>query len=398
MSTLLQPAYPYVNVRIDTSALVPIARRNPGVVAVVGNAEAGASAPADAPVEVTDHTSVMAQFANGTAANPLTQSLDLVLAQDPRPSKIYGVRTGTTDDYAAALAGLDAADDVTFVCLAGETTVGAATAGATPATGLMALKEHVEQASAAGDKRMAVAMIDPAIARSPTYVDDVLADAGYGKLRSSDGRMVLIAARGATLDPTNPAAVADAAAAAMGAMAGYPPGTSVVLKQVRGFTMPVTSQYPATEVTGLAGQGVIPLVDPALIPGSGLYLADGGVFSSDAARNYFDLVVLLDQMESTLRAGLLGAIGDSRITKAGLTSIRVRIEGIIQPFLDSGVIDSFSVSLPLLAILSLPEGSRDAADQARVVTARQTRQVDAIVLVEIAATIHQMNVTLVPHF
>ena len=40
MSTLVEPAYPYVERRIDTSGLVPAAQRNPGVVAVVGNAAA----------------------------------------------------------------------------------------------------------------------------------------------------------------------------------------------------------------------------------------------------------------------------------------------------------------------------------------------------------------------
>ena len=40
----------------------------------------------------------------------------------------------------------------------------------------------------------------------------------------------------------------------------------------------------------------------------------------------------------------------------------------------------------------------DAVDAARLVTARQTRRVDVTLLVEIAATIHQLNVTLQPHF
>jgi hypothetical protein len=239
-------------------------------------------------------------------------------------------------------------------------------------------------------------MIDPATARSATYVTDVLAAAG--PLRSDSGRMVLVAARGATLDPSSTTATADAAAAVMGTIAGYPPGTSVVLKQVRGFTMPVTSQYSPAEITGLAGQGAIPLVDPAMIPGSGLYLGDGGLFSSDAARNYVDLLTLLDQLEFTLRAGLIGAIGDTLITKAGLTAIRVRVEGIVGPFVAAGSIDSFSVVMPLLSILSVPENARSAADAARLVTARQTRQVDLTLLVEIAATVHQLDVVLKPHF
>jgi hypothetical protein len=397
MTTLLQPAFPYVDVVIDTSGLVPVSQRAPGVVAVVGNAAAAAAAPPGSPLEVTDHGTVMDLFASGTTANALTASLDLVLAQDPRPSKVYGVRTGTDDDYATALRGLEAADDVTFVSLANESSIGAATSGSTAATGLMALREHVQTMSNAGQKRMAVAMIDPSTAKSPSYVSDVLgASAG---LKSDDGRMILVAARGATTDPTaSPPPVADAAAAVMGTIAGYTPSTSVVLKQVRGLSMPVTSQYTPAEITGLAAEGVIPLVDPALIPGTGLYLADGGTFSADAARNYVDIVRVLDDLEFRLRAGLIGSVGTSRITKAGLTSVRARVEGILGPLQQAAVIDDFRVVVPLLAILSLPESARSSADDDQVATARQTRQVPVLVSVTYGPAVHRLNVTLAPKF
>lgn len=398
MTTLVQPAYPYINVIIDTSALVPAAQRSPGVVAVVGNAD-GATAPAATPHEVTSHDDVVSLFGSGTASNALVASLDLVLAQDPRPSKIYGVRTAAADDYAGALAGLEAADDVTFVCLAGVSTVGKPTSGSTAATALFALAEHVEQMSAAGNRRMAVAMIDPGIARSATYVDDVLAAANYGALKSDTGRMILIAARGATTDPTSTSGPpADAAAAAMGAIAGYSPNTSVALKQVRGFTMPVTGQYAPAEITGLSAAGAIPLIDPALIPGSGLYLADGGAFSTDPARNYVDIVRVLDDIEFRLRAGLIGAVGDSRITKPGLTSVRVRVEGILGPLQLGAVIDDFSVSIPLLAILSLPESARSSDDTAQIVAARASRQVSILVSITYGPAVHRLNVTLAPQF
>jgi hypothetical protein len=399
MATLIQPAFPYVNVTIDTSALVPVAQRSPGVVAVVGNADGSAAAPANTPLEVTDHDSIMELFAAGTTDNDLTRSLDLVLGQDPRPSKVYGVRTGTADDYATALAALDAADDVTFVSLAAETDVGSGSSGGTAATGLMALKEHVENASTDGNKRMAVAAIDPTIGRSPTYVGDVLASGSYGALKSDQGRMILIAARGATTDPTNAAAPpADAAAAAMGAIAGYAPSTSLVLKQVRGFTMPVTSQYTPSEIGALSGEGIIPLVDPALIPGTGLYFADGGAFSSDPARTYVDIGRVLDDAEFRLRAGLIGAVGDSRITKAGLTALRVRVEGILGPLQQAAVIDAFTVTIPLLGILSLPESARTTADESEVTKARSTRQVTVLVSITYGPAVHRLNVTLAPKF
>lgn len=398
MATLVQPAFPYVDVIIDTSALLPAAQRAPGVVAVVGNAT-GATAPAATPLVVTSHADAISLFGNGAAATPLTESLDLVLAQDPRPTKVYGVRTSAAGNYAAALAGLEAADDVTFVCLAGETTVGAATSGGTPATGLRALAEHVENSSSAGNRRVAVAMVDPKTAKSATYVETVLAENSYGALKSASGRMILVAARGATTDPTaNPAPVADAAAAVMGAIAGQSPATSVVLKQVRGFSIPVAQQYAPAEVTGLAGAGAIPLIDPALIPGTGLFMGDGGTFSTDATRNYVDIVRVLDDIEFRLRAGLVGTVGDARITKAGLTAVRVRVEGILGPLQLGAVIDDFSVTIPLLAILTLPENVRTTAEQALVVTARQTRQVEVLISITYGPAVHRLNVTLAPQF
>jgi hypothetical protein len=398
MATLVQPAFPYVDVVIDTSALTPTAQRSPGVVAVVGNAD-GATAPASTPLVVTDHAEAISLFGNGGAATTLTDSLDLVLAQDPRPAKIYGVRTPATGNYAAALAGLEAADDVTFVCLAGESKVGTATSGGTAATGLRALTEHVENMSSAGNRRMAVAMIDPTTARTATYVDTVLAGNSYGALKSATGRLILVAARGATTDTSVPSGpVADAAAAVMGAIAGQTPSTSVVLKQVRGFAIPVAQQYVPAEVTGLAGAGVIPLIDPALVPGTGLFMGDGGTFSGDATRNYVDIVRVLDDIEFRLRAGLIGTVGDARVTKAGLTAVRVRVEGILGPLQLGAVIDDFSVAIPLLSILALPENARSAAEQAQVVTARQTRQVPVLISITYGPAVHRLNVTLAPQF
>lgn len=384
MTTLLQPAFPFVSVVIDTSALLPVAQRAPGVVAVVGLADDAAATAANTPAVVTDHESVMAAFANGTTANALTESLDLVLQQEPTPSKVYGVRTSSGKDYAAALSALEAADDVTFVCLAGEYDVGVG--GATP-TNLQALLAHVEQLSAAGSKRIAVAAINPTVAKATDYATAQLA--AYNPVMSDDGRMVLIAARGADKDP---------AAAAMGAIAGYPPSTSVVLKQVRGFQLPVTSQFTPAEIGALSAAGAIPVIDPALIPGTGLYFADGGTFTSDATRCYVDVVRVLDDIEFRLRAGLIGTVGASRITKAGLTSIQLRVEGILGPLQRAAVIDGYTVSIPVLDILSLPENARSAAENSTVVTARSTRQVDVLLTITYGPAVHRLNVTLAPKF
>ena len=174
-------AYPFVSVVIDTSALQPVAQRSPGVIAIVGATTSG-GAVANAPTVVANLDDIAAAFG---ATSTLGKSLALALLQDPAPSKIYGVRVASNSaaDYTAALDTLLAADDIDFVALAQVSDTAL----------LVLLKEHVEQASAAGNKRLGVAMVDPTKAKSLTYVADVLATLHPSTgpdLLSTVGRMV----------------------------------------------------------------------------------------------------------------------------------------------------------------------------------------------------------------
>jgi hypothetical protein len=385
-------AFPFIEVRIDTSALTPIAERAPGVIAVVGktpNGAAGGTAQANVP-QVTDTAAqvedLFARVQAGVVTDTaLSRSLKTAMLQDPKPSKIYGVRVAGTD-YAAALSALEGADDVTFVSLAEEVSVGAQ-AGANPATDLQALKAHVERMSAEGQKRLGVAMIDPGRAKSATYVAD--AAGAVSALKSSSSRMVMIAARGVT---------GDAATAAMAAIAGYEPHISTVLKKVRGISMPLESQYGPTEIKGLSEQEMVPIIDPALIPGTGLHLAEGRTFTSDPSMLFIDQVRTIDAIEFALKAGLIGAIGDARITKAGMTLLKSRFDGILGPLLRRAVIDAYEVRIPVLDILSIPETARNAADNAEVAAARANRRVDVLVTITYGPVVHRLLVTLAPKF
>ena len=324
---------------------------------------------------------------DGTVAETaLYRSLATAFQQDPKPSKIYGVRVGS-DSYAAALAGVEAADDVTFVALAEESNVGAAASGSTPATNLRALKAHVENMSAQGQKRIGVAMVNPATAKSPTYVEDVatVVDA----LKSDSSRMVMVAARGAT---------GDVATAAMAAIAGYEPHISPVLKRLRGVSTPLAQQYGPSEIKGLSEREMIPVIDPALIPGTGLYMAEGRCFTSDTSLLYVDAVRTLDDIDFRLKAGLIGQVGDARITKAGMTQVKTRTEGILGPLKRRSVIADFEVRIPVLDVLSLPESTWTATDQAEVQTARQNRTVDMLVTITYGPAVHRLLVTLAPKF
>lgn len=387
-------AFPFIDVRIDTSALQPVAERSPGVIAVVGKTPAGANggtAAANTPFPVYTADSAAELFAKvnadgSVASTPLYQSLLLALQQDPKPSKIYGVRVAA-DNYAAALAGLEAADDVTFVSLANEVTLGTATAGGNAATGLMALKEHVETMSAQGQKRLGVAMVNPATAKSNTYVADV--KAAVANLKSDSSRMVVVAARGAA---------EDAATAAMSAIAGYAPHISLVLKKIRGISMPLEKQYSPAEIVGLSDEGIIPIIDPELIVGSSLHFSEGRCFTSDASMLYIDIVRTLDDIEFRLKAGLIGLVGDARITRAGMTRLKTQVAGILGPLKRNAVISDFSVDIPVLDALNIPESARTPTDTAIVTTARANRSVDLFVSITYGPAVHRLRVTLAPKF
>jgi|GEM_PF-2544780 Phage tail sheath protein. len=403
-------AYPFVRVQIDTSALTPIAQRAPNVIAIVGSAAAfqvnganipikplpagNASADPDIPFHVSNLDDAAALFGAVADGNlnrsPLYNALEMALLQDPGPSKVYGVAIGG-DGVGAALAALEGASDVTFVALAGE-------AGVAPLT---ALKNHVENMSAGGQKRLGVAMVDTTTAKSATYAADVAAT--YNDLKSGVGRMVLVAARGATRTDVLPNNTlvrypADVASAAMAAMAGYPPHVSVLMKKVRGFNIPVAQQYSPSEIIGLSEREIIPVIDPALIPGESLHFAEGCTFSTDAALGYVDIVRVLDDIDFRLKAGLIGQIGDTRITRSGMQLLKTQIESILDPLLRGAVIDAYDIRIPLLEILNVPEAARSPGDNALVAAARANRQVDARITVTYGPAIHRLELVLAPKF
>jgi hypothetical protein len=386
-------AYPFIEVNIDTSGLTPVAERAPGVIAVVGESNAG-DAAVNTPVTVEAAADVQARFGAGTR---LSASLDAALLQDPRPSKVYGVKANgsppTAANYTDALASLEAADDVTFVSLANEP-VNLGAQSSNTATQLLApLKTHVENMSAAGLKRIGVAMVNPAT-KSSTDVATILDRAA--NLKSSVSRMVLVAARGAVADGTTDPA--DAATASMAAFAGYRPQISVVLKKVRGIQMPTATQFAPGEIKDLSEGDIIPIIDPVLIPGEGLHFAEGRTFTSDPDLLYVDIVRVLDDIDFRLKAGLVGSVGDARITKAGLTAVKARTEGILGPLQQNAVIDDFSVSIPVLDILFIPEAARSPADVNTVNTARANRTVEMHVSITYGPAVHLLVVTLAPKF
>jgi len=388
-------AFPFVEVAIDTSGLQPEAQRAPGVLAVVGSTGAAGTAAANEPVDIAELADAVPLFNNldgNGVPNPesdLYKALKAAFLQDPRPSKIYGVKLNAAD-WTAALKALESADDVTFVALANSPVKAGGGGVNDPIT---ALKGHVEAQSADGNKRLGVAAVDPAIAKSDTYGDDVIALTT--PFKGSTPRMVMIAARGALDDAGG---TAEVAAAAASAIAGQPPATSVVLKKVRGFRMPLAGQFSPGEIKKLSNDGIIPVIDPALIVGESLHFAEGTVYTTDASQKYIDIVRLLDDVEFRLKAGLIGMIGDARITRAGLASVIRKGEGILGVVQNTGAITGFRISIPVYGALLKPEAARSATEVQIIFTARSERLVDMYVVIVIGPAIHRLKIALQPKF
>lgn len=392
-------AFPFIDVQVNTKGLQPVAVRAPGVLAVVGASGEGSAAANDPRVvgSIAEAAVLFAAVgANGavTTSTELYEGLRSALLQSPRPSKIYGVKVAG-DDYAAGLASLNAADDVTFVAVAGKAavkpTAGQTVAQASPA--VVALKAHVENASADGLKRIGVFAIDPQIAKSTDYMDDVAA--AVDTLKSpSLSRLICVAARGAT----DPSATPDVACAAASAIAGLPVAASTVLKKVAGFSLPLAQQFSPTEIKALSEANIIPIIDPDLIPGQSLHFAEGCMFTGNADLAYIDVVRLLDDVEFRLKAGLIGLIGDARITRSGLLSVVNRAQGILDRLIGPGGIDGSAVMIPVLEVLRIPEASRSPAETQAVADARAQRTVDMLVSVTLGPAVHLLKIELAPRY
>jgi hypothetical protein len=197
----------------------------------------------------------------------------------------------------------------------------------------------------------------------------------------------VVAGRASTID-----LAPDFAMAAMAAIAGLEPQVSPVLKQVRGTPIPKELQFSPSEIKDLAQEGIIPIIDPELISGEGQYMADGVLFTTDNRRPYVDITRVLDDIEFKLRAGLIGAIGDARITRPGLTLVKSIAEGILGVLQRRAVIDSYSVTIPVLDVLSIPENARVSADNDMIKTARTNRQIDMVATVVYGPQVHQIGV------
>jgi hypothetical protein len=287
---------------------------------------------------------------------------------------VWGVPTGA--DVATALVQVEKLD-VQFVVIAGvflDATTGA-TAGA-----IGKLADHVVSVSNSvdGRERMGVAML----AKNSTDVSVV-------KDTLAIDRMVYIAHKSDD----------DVAAAVAGAIAGQAPSTSMVLKPVSVSSAPFTSaeidaiNLAEGDTDPVRGQGVNWLVDPPLIPGAGIFLGEGYT-GNPHGRKFIDAMRTVDDLTFKLKARLIQAIGTLRISRSGLRALVVQIEAVLNPLVSNGVIEGFSVNIPVLQLLDADPATLTPAQLQQINDAQTDRLAEVQVAVDYAGAIHRISITL----
>lgn len=366
----------YVRVDAKVDTFTPVIRAT-GNVAIIGKATAGAEG---VPVPVFGSADAAAKFgpavdADGNPNSALTKALLAAFRQTPGPAQVWGVRADA--DPAAALTAVENLD-AQFVVIAGVPLD--ATSGADSGA-IGKLSSHVTEVSnrgGEGKERMGVAML----ARDSTD-RSVLT----GTLASD--RMVYIAHRSDD----------DAAAAVAGTIAGYPPHVSMLLKQV----MITSDQFSYSDIEGLNGQedyGTVPagnginwLTSPSLLGGAGVYLGEGYTGNSKGKR-FIDTVRTVDDVSFKLKARLIRAIGDLRIGRSGLRALSVQMESVLVPLQTDGVIEGFSITIPVLDLLDADPDALTPAQLKNIQDIQDSRKVQTIVTIDYAGAIHRIDIAL----
>jgi hypothetical protein len=216
-------------------------------------------------------------------------------------------------------------------------------------------------------------MLDPADAvTASSLTDDIRTD-----------RMFLVASK-----PSRD----DVAAAAAGVIAGYEPQVSMLLKPIR---ISMTGVFTDGDITMLDGKSVNWITSPTLIPGQSLFLGEGYTADPSANKKYIDVVRTLDDVNFRIKAALIQAIGDLRVSRSGLRSIVTLVQSVLSPLVSQEVIEDYSVHIPLLVLLDRDQATLSDDEAQQINNHRRSRVVDMTVSVVYAGAIHRLSIELV---
>ena len=96
-----------------------------------------------------------------------------------------------------------------------------------------------------------------------------------------------------------------------------------------------------------------------------------------------------------IKAELIQAIGNYRISRSGLRGIVTLVQAVLSPQVALEVIEDYSVYIQLLGLLDKDPTTLSAAEQTEITQAQANRSVDMVVTVTYAGAIHRLQIGLV---
>lgn len=306
-----------------------------------------------------------------TGSTELAAAIAIAFGQTPPPTRIWGVQVAADGANWQEALGKVATLDVQIVVLA-YTPLNQANEDT-----VRLLANHVVTTSNTGGdgkERIGVAMLDPADAVTASSLNT-------GDIRTD--RMFLVASK-----PSRD----DVAAAAAGVIAGYEPQVSMLLKPIR---ISMTGVFTDGDISTLDGKSVNWITSPTLIPGQSLFLGEGYTANPSANKKYIDIVRTLDDVNFRIKAALIQAIGDLRVSRSGLRSIVTLVQSVLSPLVSQEVIEDYSVHIPLLVLLDRDPATLSDDEAEQIDNRRRSRVVDMTVSVVYAGAIHRLSIELV---
>ncbi len=355
----------FVNIDVDTSGLYQVPTSDYGTVAIVG---VGIGSGSVTPVKLGSYAEVDTAFPDTDS----DLSIAIKLAFENGASSVWAVDVAsekTVENFETALASLSN-KDVQFVVLAN--------AVETDAVAYMsdALLTHVMGATT---ERIGVFMLASGAdsATAPTAIT--------GMLAANKTRMMCIAHN----------TTSDVAAAVAGMLASLNPWESPVMKPISGISA-ATADFTTTQFALMDAANINPIFDPLYFAGDAQVLKTEYTMGSRAAGIYLvDVRRAIDDIVYKLKTGLTvpTVIGNIRVNKSGMASLRNHITGIMQTAVNTGEIDSFAISIPVATALAVDPAARTPTQTANIAAARTNRAVDVTIAIEYSGAIHTLSIT-----
>ena len=109
---------------------------------------------------------------------------------------------------------------------------------------------------------------------------------------------------------------------------------------------------------------------------------------------FIDVQRTIDDCSFKLKARLIRSVGSLRISRSGLRALVVQMEAVLDPMVVGGVIEGYTIVIPVLDLLDADPASLTAAQLQVIQDAQTDRVVEVLVAVDYAGAIHRIAITL----